>query len=178
MPQGTFIEWMNSWVNEWTNTTFPLGTYGCVVRDFQAKRGRWWANDKPATENVKQRELSPTPFKWMRWLKIFWGRMRDELNSASSSSSYLYPPSVPTFQRLGLLLAISMAWNWIQWPAPVPSWSVPWSLLLFLPDSSFVYFCPQVWILAVLAEGKVSYKTLISFSLILFLIKIFFLPFT
>lgn len=70
---------------------------------------------------------------------------------------------------------ITMARNWTQGPEPLPCWSVPWSLPLFLPDRPFLLFYLQVWILAVLAEGKISYKTLISFSLIPFFNKDFFL---
>lgn len=72
---------------------------------------------------------------------------------------------------------ITMARNWTQGPEPLPCWSVPWSLLLYLPDRPFLLFYLQVWILAVLAEGKISYKTLISFSLIPFFNKDFFCPF-
>ena len=138
-------------------------------------RGRWWANDKLAAANVKQRSY----FFFLLVDEVAHNIMEggsemDWTNHAPSSSPHALHPGVPTIQRLRLLLAVTVACRGTQGPGPVTYWFVPGHSGYFFLTVSLYCF---VWVLAAPAEKKVSYKTLISFSLIPFLIKIFF-PFT
>lgn len=157
---------MNSWMKKWTNTIFPLGTYRC---DSQTKRSRWWANEKLAAKNMKKRELFFFPFVWMRSYKLLWKEEQRQTEQSMQTHPAQVLPMLPQSRDLFAshnYYVLELALGAQSFPLLI--FPLLTSAISFWQSSPFILFSLQVWLLAVPAEGKVFYKTLISFSLIPF----------
>lgn len=102
MPLNTFIIWMNSWGCRRMNTISLPGICRCSVRVSQAKRGKRWANDKMAGENVKRSKHFSFPVDEVVQTIMEGG---SELDGTTTSPSRPRPRRVPAARRMSLFLS-------------------------------------------------------------------------
>lgn len=159
---------MNKWIHEWKNEPiqfFHLVPIGVTLRQKGVDGGQM----KNWQLKIWRRGNFFFPFVWMRSYKLLWKEEQRQTEQSMQTHPAQVLPMLPQSRDLFashnyyvLELALgAQSFPLLIFPLLTPAIS-------FWQSSPFILFSLQVWLLAVPAEGKVFYKTLISFSLIPF----------